>query len=429
MAILLSLIYWSVGYGEWLARREDNPRGVEAELRVRRGTIFDTNQVVLAETKGEGRVTRTYHPDSGAAVGYYRFRFGSAGIEEAYSAELSGDSADFAHQLQRTIFHQPQIGQDVRLTIDVRWQAIVSEVMGDAHGAVIVLSADSSAIRVLGSYPTYSANAPDEAFAKLSKDPNSPLLNRATQGLYQPGLVLLPFWVAWQLEQKGIDWDERVADIKYVVQAEGLQLHCLSTPQSSSWAEVVAAGCPYPVARQGEKIALSQLYQFYRDWGWDGRVEPFVLPSADLPTRPIGNPSLALLGQDQLIVTPLHIALSWNTLVQGGNWRPPRLVEAVQKPAGKEEWRLYTPQKDVHTVVSNLDSNRVLDALKQEGRWEYTAMAFGGGDTGPVAWYLAAFPSANPSITVVVVLEEGTKEKVETIGRTILTRLTNPSND
>jgi peptidoglycan glycosyltransferase len=97
-AVALTVLYWGVWRGEELLVREDNPRTVEAELRVVRGQILDRNGVVLAESVVNplsGRVTRRYPiPDVGAAVGYYSLRYGTAGVEQAHDAPLRGQTTD-----------------------------------------------------------------------------------------------------------------------------------------------------------------------------------------------------------------------------------------------------------------------------------------------------------------------------------------------
>ena len=85
------LVYLGVLGAPQLLARDDNPRLVEAELRVQRGRILDRDGVVLAETVGElGELERVY---SGAgvcspAVGYYSLRLGVAGVEGNGQTEL-----------------------------------------------------------------------------------------------------------------------------------------------------------------------------------------------------------------------------------------------------------------------------------------------------------------------------------------------------
>ena len=93
LAIALSLVFWAVVRSEAILARDDNPRLVEAELRIQRGRILDRNGTVLAETIGEpDALIRSYpFPTIGPAVGYYSFRHGTAGIEAGFEAVLRGE--------------------------------------------------------------------------------------------------------------------------------------------------------------------------------------------------------------------------------------------------------------------------------------------------------------------------------------------------
>ena len=53
-----------------------------------------------------------------------------------------------------------------------------------------------AAIRALVSRPNYDSNALAEQFETLADDESGPLFDRASQGLYQPGLIVQPFLTA-----------------------------------------------------------------------------------------------------------------------------------------------------------------------------------------------------------------------------------------
>ncbi|MGD8586309.1 MAG: hypothetical protein PVJ75_13250, partial [Chloroflexota bacterium] len=90
--IAVAAAYWSVVRGPTILTRSDNPRLVEAELKVRRGAILDVNSRTLAASIDYNGVLRREYPlpQAAPAVGYYSLRYGTAGIEEAYDAYLRG---------------------------------------------------------------------------------------------------------------------------------------------------------------------------------------------------------------------------------------------------------------------------------------------------------------------------------------------------
>ena len=58
--------------------------------------------------------------------------------------------------------------------------------MVDHSGAVILMNAQTGETSMASS-PTFDPNHLNEIGHRLNKDPDKPLINRATQGLYPPG--------------------------------------------------------------------------------------------------------------------------------------------------------------------------------------------------------------------------------------------------
>ncbi len=186
--------------------RDDNPRLFEIERRVQRGRILDHNDRVLAETTGPvDELVRVYPlAESGPVVGYYSFRFGTAGIENAYDAHLRGQDDTEWHRIMREVLHESPTGGDVRLTLDAELQETASLLMTDAGatGGLVLLELTSiggeavAEIRAMVSLPGYDPNRINDDFDRLTADVPGPLFNRSTQGLYQPGLILQSLIIA-----------------------------------------------------------------------------------------------------------------------------------------------------------------------------------------------------------------------------------------
>src|SRR5690554_4500764 len=178
LLVSLSLTYWGVARATAMSERGDNPRRVEAELRIRRGQILDSNGVVLAETTGsDNNLERVYAvPNVGPAVGYYSFRYGTAKVEEGYDEILRGDSTDVWEAFWRQNLHQAQSGRDIRLTLNADWQRTADALMGERKGALVLLSLPDGAVRAMVSHPGYDPNRLDEQFESLAADEDAPLL-------------------------------------------------------------------------------------------------------------------------------------------------------------------------------------------------------------------------------------------------------------
>jgi len=77
--------------------------------------------------------------------------------------------------------------------LDLQRQA--DKLMSTHKGAVVILNAASGEILVMASHPNYDPNLLDDTGSSLTQDIESPLLNRATQGMYPPGSALNPFLI------------------------------------------------------------------------------------------------------------------------------------------------------------------------------------------------------------------------------------------
>jgi hypothetical protein len=61
---------------------------------------------------------------------------------------------------------------------------------------MVLINATSGEILAMASHPTFDPNQLDKQASSLLQDPNSPLLDRAAQGVYPPGEALQPFFLA-----------------------------------------------------------------------------------------------------------------------------------------------------------------------------------------------------------------------------------------
>src|SRR5690606_4490922 len=199
LALLLGFLVLAGTLGYWqVARASDlssDPAVMGERLsreaaRITRGRILDRNGEVLAETVTEpdGTVQRQYY-DLGAVhvLGFNSPRLGAAGAEAAAADDLMGRTQRTPFDTVRDLLHLEREGADVRLTIDAGLQRVAEDAMGGAMGAAVALDPDTGDVLALVSNPTFNPHFSEEEWEALRSDPQSPLLNRATQGLYTPG--------------------------------------------------------------------------------------------------------------------------------------------------------------------------------------------------------------------------------------------------
>jgi cell division protein FtsW (lipid II flippase) len=185
--------WWAVVRGEDLLSRTDNPRLAIADRWVHRGTILDRhNYAINASVGNPGELERrNYYPDLSNVVGYTNPVYGQSGLEASLDDALRGIKYNPGLMVwwNRLLYGQPPPGLDVRLSLDLDIQSLADRLLGGSKGALVLLNATSGEILSMASHPTFDANKLVEQWGMLVDDPDSPLLNRATQGLYPVGAL------------------------------------------------------------------------------------------------------------------------------------------------------------------------------------------------------------------------------------------------
>jgi penicillin-binding protein 2 len=88
-------------------------------------------------------------------------------------------------------------GQTVTTTLDAGMQALAMQRFGDNTGAAVVLDATNGEILALASTPSFDPSlfdkgVPDAVWRQWMADPQRPLQNKATSGLFAPGSTFKP---------------------------------------------------------------------------------------------------------------------------------------------------------------------------------------------------------------------------------------------
>jgi penicillin-binding protein A len=407
----LMLVYWNVVRAGTILSREDNPRQVEDALRIRRGSIVDRNGRLLAQSTGTDHQTRHYpYTTIGPAVGYYSFRHGTAGIEESYDAWLRGDSDSDWAELWRQILNEPRRGHHIQMTIDVEWQLLAGALLPDQPSALLLLELPQDGqnlapIRALVSHPGYDPNELGNQFEALLANENAPLLNRVTQGQYQPGRLLLPFVIAGAAEMGWIDWEETAVPATPAVLIGNQALTCLSRPPDlPTWRDMVAHACPYPLTRLGTEIDPDRLAALLAGFGFDRTpVIPLATTGATFP--PILDAGLAIIGQEQLTLSPLQIGQAWAAVGSNGRLPTLQLVTAV-RPHDTTEWQPIQPAaQELPQPLSEPTARQLRDVLPRvDERLEYSLLVLSGEQSNN-SWYLGLAPANNPRYALIIAIE------------------------
>jgi hypothetical protein len=361
--------WWAIVRGPDLLVRTDNPRRIIEDNYVMRGMLLDRANIIINATEGEiGTYTRVYkYPQLASVTGYNHPIYGQAGIEASMDRYLRGLQGNPAATLwwNHLLYGMSPAGLDVRLSIDLYLQYRADELMADHRGAVIMLNAASGEIFVMASHPTFDPADLNEIGAQLSDDPNKPLINRATQGLYPTGTLMMPFGTA------------------------------LYTKENLS------------------EIELKNVYDAFGFY----RSPALRMPVAEplLPTE-----------TDGLYISPLQAALASAALSNHGVIPAPRIATAVNTP--EEGWVVLPALGTSLDAAPRSAADEAAESLMVEGESYWAHRARAEGDESPVTWFMGGTPpnwQATP-LVVVVLLEEDDVRLAEWIGRELLIDAMNP---
>jgi peptidoglycan glycosyltransferase len=307
----------------------------------------------------------------------------------------------------------------VRLSLDLALQQAADAALGSRDGAVVVMQTDTGELLALASHPTYDANALDTTWSNLVDDPRSPLLNRATLGLYQPGRALTPALLTSALASGAAELDQPVTDFDLDVRLNDQTYACREVPIEAdvNLGVALADGCPAPLAALGARLGGPALHDLFATLRFFEPPAIGLAVGAASADAAVTDPALAALGQNGLAVSPLQLTLVTAAIAEHGRMPAPRLVLETQDRAG--EWQPEAAGGDVATVFPSSAADAVA-AWMADG---YAAQAASGTSQQPLAWFLAFAPEDDARYAVVVLLEAGDVDAAEAVGRAVLEAL------
>lgn len=430
----LSAAYWALTGDDTILQREDNPRAVEDEAAIRRGSIFDRNGTLLVESVVvDGILERHYLTDSFySATGYFSLRYGVGGAEAAYDDILRGDTLpqDFDGYFSQEMLHRPQEGLDIRLTLDSDVQQAVVEEMGDKHGAVVVLNVPDGDVLALVSLPTYNPNVLDDEWEDLIEASGNPFFNRVLQGQYQPGGMLqTPLMTAAILTNQA--FDVVTADADAPITVADVTLTCAVEPPESdlTFVQAYAYACPRPFALLAQLINQTTLENIMANFRLSSppSLTGFIIeePESEILAESTSDADIAeestliedLLGQGNLTINPLGIATLTAAVINEGNAPQPHALDAIRQPDGS--WQVQShvqattalmtadAARHIRDLMINNSMAGVAAAAQRDGLniGGHAAIAISGNEIQ--TWYTGfVLLDDNRGAVVVVVLED-----------------------
>jgi len=306
---------------------------------------------------------------------YYRpwHYIGRSGIEEQYEKFLRGKEGIRYTEIdasgreigpipeKREIL--PEAGNDIYLTIDSDIQNLAYELVSKyKRAAVIGLDLNDGGVICLVSHPGFdptiiSQGISHNEWEALIKNKSSPMLNRVTSCSYPPGSTIKPFVALCGLESNIVDKNSRFMPCLGSFTYGDRTFKCWTKHYSLDLSDAIVHSCNVYFYQLGLKIGLERLASYLTKWGIDEKtgIDLSSERKGNVPTRQwLDNrygknqwtkgilPNLAI-GQGEILVTPLQLAIMYAAIAGDGEFFVPHLLNMVKN--GDKLINQYKPQK------------------------------------------------------------------------------------
>jgi peptidoglycan glycosyltransferase len=419
-----------------------NPRTVDTDLALNRGSIYDRNGNLIAGVEVRDGVGYRVYPDPATAyvAGYYSpLQYGLTGLEASYDDELRGVAGGnpITEALNQLLHSEPE-GNNLVLSLDASVQDTAQQLIGDRTGAVVVLDIKTGATIALVSNPAYDPNqlvattteerdAAAAYWASLNDDPSAPLVLRATNGQFTPGSTFKTVTAAAAIDT-GIAKPTDVYEDDGSFTVEGRELVENNRPDDSIDQWTLTEGYMYSLnvvfAQVGLDVGAADLEKYAAAFGFGGGI-PYDIPVAESQLAnnlDFLDSQVALaetaFGQGQILATPLQMALIAACVANDGKMMQPYLVDSIESADG-DELRSVDPSV-WRTPISNATAQTLqqmmIDAVEQGSVSGAAVPGYTvGGKTGtaetgsgdPHSWFIGFIGDPEPRYAVAVVLEHG----------------------
>ncbi len=242
----------------------------------------------------------------------------------------------------------PQPGRRVWLTLDLDLQRAAEESLGQRAGAVVAMDPKTGEVLALVSHPSYDPNLfagslTESQWQRLT-GPGHPQMNRAVSSCYPPGSVFKPITAAAALEEGEAGLDSRY----YCNGSMSLgqwRLRCWKKEGHGaiSFLTGFAQSCNVMFAVLGRAVGPERLAEEARRFGL-GRETGIDLPQETSGLVPDpkwkkrkrdeswypGDTCQMAIGQGDLLVTPLQVAVEFAAIANGGRLVRPYVISRIE---------------------------------------------------------------------------------------------------
>ena len=303
---------------------------------------------------------------------------GKSGLELTMDKRLRGKKGvrdievdSSGHMVSSVTRTDPQIGEDLTMSIDRDLQEACWQALGGKVGSIVVMEPETGKIRAMVTEPAYDNNLfsggiLQKDWDELRNSPKNPLQNRAIQNAYPPGSVWKLIMAGCFLEN-GISPQETVFCPGYAKLGNQV-FRCWkhSGHGSQNLEQALFNSCDVYFYLMAERVGINKISAYTSACGL-GAQTGIDLPnerSGIAPSREWkqhrykrswtrGDTFNTSIGQGYTLATPLQIAVQVAAILNGGKVLKPLLLEDD------------TPEVTHHVPASKQTLNQIISAMRK----------------------------------------------------------------
>lgn len=450
-ALLARTNYLQYVKADELNTRDENRRvRIERYAHERGNIIVDGGAAITGSTEtkdSDYKYKRVWKdgPMWAPVTGYSSQAFGATQIESIEDGILTGNDDQLFFDNTMSMFTgKEKQGGNVVTTLNSAAQKAAFKGLGNKKGAVAALDPQTGAILALASTPSYdpstfagNSNKDSEAWQKLQKDKDKPMLNRALRETYPPGSTFKVVTAAAALEN-GL-----YTDIDAATKSPLPWRLPLTTGQplpnennipckNVSLREALRMSCNTVFGKISDDLGNQKMIDQADKFGFNKEIFTPVRSAASVyPKDNRPQNAMAGIGQASNRTTPLQMAMVAAAVANDGKLMQPYMVAKRQSPSlddiyTHETEQLSQPmsgenaqklQQMMETVInSGTGSNAKIDGVTVGGK---TGTAQHGlkNSENPYAWFISyAKTDSGSPVAVAVVVEDSNANRDDISG-------------
>ncbi len=250
----------------------------------------------------------------------------------------------------------PTEGKTVKITIDSDYQKRLQDILvgfingfpslnknpqlkNVKCGSIVVLDAKTGAVRGMATAPTYNLEDYKTNYEEILNSENSPLINRATDGLYRPGSTFKTITATAGLNEGLVLGDTTFYCNRNYTYIDTV-VHCTGNHQHISVTKAIEVSCNIYFYELAQRLTIDGISDYATLYGLGQHTGIETGDAAGYLATPeeferlnmdwyVGHVLQAGIGNAECGVTPLQMACVANTLANKGVRYKPYLIEGI----------------------------------------------------------------------------------------------------